>query len=114
MLAQPKYKAELEAIGKKVEATNQKIKRNLKFDDEGLQMWTLSMENGKFKEVVRERMETNQDFKDFVHKHDEVEAELKDMFHDVGEELSDIGDELEEFGDILDDPKYEPELKAIG
>jgi len=36
LLSDPKYKIELEAIGKKIEATNQKIKRNMKFDDEGL------------------------------------------------------------------------------
>lgn len=55
MLGNPKYKVELEAIGDKMHALDMKVKRNLKFDDEGLQMWKLHMDNDKFKEVHAER-----------------------------------------------------------
>ena len=38
LLDDPKYKEELIAIKKGIKKTNRKIKRHLKFDDEGLKM----------------------------------------------------------------------------
>jgi len=55
LLSEPKYRAELEAIDQKNKALMHKIKRNLKWDDEGLEMWTLRMNNGEFKKNVAEQ-----------------------------------------------------------
>jgi len=48
MLSNPKYRAELEAIDKKMKTLDARFKRDLEFDDEGLQMWKLHMDNDKY------------------------------------------------------------------
>jgi len=51
---QPKYAEEVKAIQKREEKLMRKIGRDLKYDDEGFDMWTLSMDNNKFKQHVKE------------------------------------------------------------
>lgn len=118
-LSDPKYKAELEKIGRGVDATNKKIERNLKWDDEGYNQWTLSMDNGKFKEVAAEREASKAQMRAFFKNHKKVQAEFHDMFEEVGEELHEISESIERWdrsfanGCIKKDPKYYPEIQAI-
>jgi len=115
MLSNPKYKAELEAIDKRSKALDAKIHRDLDFDDEGLQMWKLHMDNDEFKENVAEDQAIGEEWKKFVVAHKKVQAELMDLKHDILEELQYMGERLKTFhDDVLMDPKYKAELKAIG
>ena len=52
MLDSPQYKAELQAIGAKMQALDLKVKKALKWDAQGLKMWKLHMNNQKFKEIA--------------------------------------------------------------
>lgn len=94
-LSNPKYKAELEAIDAKSKALDAKLKRDLEFDDEGLKMWKLHMDNDKFKDRVAEDREIGEDWKKFYKAHKAFRVELKDLKHDLINELEDIGHRLE-------------------
>ena len=83
LLNKPRFQKELHAIGQKVEATNKKIHRHLEFDDEGLDMWTLSMDNDKFKEVHAERQEQGKMVDEFIHKHKKIQMGLKKLGAEV-------------------------------
>ena len=117
MLSNPKYRAELEAIDAKMKALDAKVKRDLEFDDEGLQMWKLHMDNDDYKARAAEDKEIwgpGGDVDKFVTAHKKVQAELKDLKHDLVSELEDIGHRLEKTGRLLSEPKYRAELEAIG
>jgi len=76
-------------------------------------MWTLSMDNDKFKEIHEQRRDQKKDIERFIKKHKKVQQELKEMAEDVQDVLKDIEGDLKEFGKVLDDPKYKAELQAI-
>jgi hypothetical protein len=114
MLENPKYKAELEAIGAKMQALDLKIKKPLKWDDQGLKMWKLHMNNQKFKEIAADDKAIEADMKKFVGAHPKINAELKELTQDIQAEFQEVGERLRKTGDMLSDPKYDAELKAIG
>merc|ERR1719473_667341 len=110
----PKYKAELEKIGAGIHKTDMKIKRELKFDDEGLKMWKLHMDNDKTKEIHADRMKTKRQVKKFFKNHQEAHKALHETMEEVGEELTDIGQRLEETGKFLSKPRFQKRLNQIG
>ena len=76
MLDNPKYQAELKAIGAKMQALDAKVKKALKWDDQGLRMWKLHMNNQKFKEIAADDEAIKQDIKKFVTSHPKINSEL--------------------------------------
>jgi len=54
VMEDPKLKDEAMAIHKLEVKLIEKIEKDLNFNDQGLDMWTLSMDNNKFKENVHE------------------------------------------------------------
>jgi hypothetical protein len=114
MLDSPKYKAELEAIGAKMQALDLKVKKALKWDSQGLKMWKLHMNNKKFKEIAADDEAIKQDMEKFIGSHPKINAELKDLCKDIQAEFAEVGHRLEATGKMLDSPKYKHELEAIG
>jgi len=109
----PKYRAELEAIGQKHEALNNKFKKHIEWNDEGLKMWTLRMDNSDQEEIAADDREVAQDWKKFYKSHAKFRMELKDTVHDMEEEFEDIGHRLQETAKLMSEPKYKAELEAI-
>jgi len=91
----PKYRAELEAIGQKHQALNHKMKKAIEWNDEGLKMWTLRMDNSDQEEIAADDRALAQDWKKFYKSHAEFRAELKDLKMEMKQEFKDIGMRLQ-------------------
>jgi len=72
----PKYKAELNAIGQDLKAFHNKVKINLKFNDEGLKMWSAQMDNKKHDELEADSNQIGEDWQKFIMAHPNLKAEL--------------------------------------
>lgn len=83
MLQNKEYQAEIEAIAAKMQALDLKIKKALKWDDEGLKMWKLHMNNKKFKQIAADDQVIKQDVEKFINSHPKVGAELKELSADI-------------------------------
>lgn len=98
MMKNPKYRKELMAIKKSVRKTNLKIKKNLKWDPQGLKMWdeeTLAVAPPKRDikaEIEADKAEIKGDIKKFFKNH---EDEFKTLDGDLKGDLNDIGNRLE-------------------
>jgi SMC interacting uncharacterized protein involved in chromosome segregation len=106
MLESPKFKAELEAIGAKMQALDLKVKKALKWDSQGLKMWKLHMNNKKFKEIAADDQAIKKDMEKFIASHPKINAELKDLCKDIEAEFAQVGERLKKTGAMLDSPKY--------
>jgi len=57
-------------------ALGEKINKHLKFDDEGLEMWKIHMDNKKQKEVIHDVEGVDKHWNEFVAKHKKVQAHI--------------------------------------
>jgi len=89
----------------------QKMKKDLHFNDQGLDMWTLSMDNNKFKQHVKEGQAIDEKKWEFVAKHKKVQAELEDLGHDLEHDVEQIVDRLEEYGEFLSNPEWKKDIQ---
>jgi len=110
----PKYQAEIKAIEKMQMKVVRKTMKALKWDDEGLKMWAMHMDNDDFKNAAAEGKSIDMQKKKFVQSHKRIQAELKDLGQFMKHEFEQIGERLEKLGHHMEDPKYRAELEAIG
>lgn len=64
------------------------IEREQEADQE---MWALSMDNAKYKEVAEDDKAIDQDMEKFINAHPKVKAELEDLGKDLHQEFAEIG-----------------------
>jgi len=78
MLEKPKYRAELNEIARRMKVQHKRVARALELESMGTHH-SASMDNQKFKFIVKKDMQIGEKMKGFVKNHPEVQAELKDL-----------------------------------
>ena len=94
-------------LGATVSASSQII------EPEAQSLWSVSMDNDKYKEIAAEDKALGHDMEKFANSHPEVKAEvgkLGKMFH---KKMGALQARLQKTKGLLSDPKYDAELKAI-
>jgi len=77
-------------------------------------MWKVSMNNQKFKEIVKEDKAISKDGETFIKHHPILRHHLEDLAQDLMYEVDDIRYRLKDTIRKMDAPKYKAELNAIG
>lgn len=113
LLGDPKYKAELESIGKKWEALDRKFKANLHWDDEGLKMWKVSMDPKIDQEIQQGKAEVWRDMQGLKRPFQKLGVEFQKYEHDQAINRMQVVRRLEAAIHKLDTPKHRIQLRKI-
>lgn len=113
MLSDPKYKAELHAIGKKWAKLDARFKRNLHWDDEGLKMWKVSMDPKVDAEIKRDEAEIWRDIQNLDGPAHKLGLEFQKYDHDQAVNWMQIEARFNMMIKTLDTPKHRMQLQKI-
>lgn len=81
---------------------------------ESQSMWSVSMDNAKFKELQAEDRALGQEMEKFYNNHPNVKLEAKKLGKVLHQRMQKLQVRLEKTGKMLDSPKYQAELNEIG
>lgn len=80
---------------------------------ESQSMWSVSMDNDKYKEIAAEDKALGKDMEKFYNTHPKVKAEAKKLVKIFSKKVDKLVVRLEKTGKMLENPKYQQELQEI-
>lgn len=98
------------AIKKKTDALNKKFMKDLRWDDEGLEMWKVgpfSMDDAKYAQIKQKDQVLQNDWNKFMEETGaSIDAEFADLGNDVEVHVHNIEDRITQTKRFFNNPKY--------